>query len=143
MQDECVGAEIGIPTEWKSDSLSYLWKRNQITTLSSESFSVTNKNCGKLSFELLGLDNEAYQIVNDVETGIQLIGSQSETDQIGTKQFTIRACQGAEKSCIESPPLTIEVVDSCKYNEILPFFVQDIEVVHYKTINKVIQGLPF
>ena len=134
MQDECVGAKIDTPTHWASKSLSYLWKRDQITTLSNEFFSITNKNCGKLSFKIHGLDNNTFKINSNAELGVQLIGSESDTEKIGTKQFTIKACQGLDKSCVNSPPLTIQVIDSCKYNEILPFTVPDIVVTHDQTI---------
>ena len=128
MQDECVGAPINVPTQWNDMQHVYLWRDDQVQTLSSELFSNVNKECGELSFEVVGLDKSSFSIKQD-DAGVSIISKPASRDQLGVQQFTVKACQGKQTSCVESSPMTMEILDDCKYNEILPFSIPDIDAV--------------
>ena len=111
--------------------------------MSTEGFSAENKQCGALRFEIVGLDNSAFKIKNDEDTGVSIASKPTSMGHVGIKTFTVKACQGKHVPCVESSPITMEVLNSCKYNEILPFTVPDIDAIFDHQSELVIEGAPF
>jgi hypothetical protein len=92
---------------------------------------------------LTGLDESVHRIVNDPERGITLYSNPTDKDsQVGVSSYMVKACLHSIENCAASPPLVMEVMDSCALNAIMPFSVDDVDAIIGVSFEHPVHGYP-